>query len=152
MTDIINWKAELKKIEREYDTHGATGKPGRISANGLASASLTPEELTNGAMVRIGLSMAIAVGIYFWPYARDGGSGLFWFLGAALVVVIGGVWSVLWTGRCVIFWRNARKARPSLWLIGSTPFIAGSRPKVFKTSFIPATHGWCRHITWSNCN
>ena len=99
MTNIINWKAELKKIEREYDTHGASGKPGRISANGLASASLTPEELTNGAMVRIGLSMAIAVGIFFWPYTRDCGSGLFWFLGAALVVVVGGIWSVLWTWR-----------------------------------------------------
>jgi hypothetical protein len=99
VTDIINWKAELKKIEREYDTHGATGKPGRISANGLASTSLTPEELTNGAMVRIGLSSAVAIGIYFWPYARDCGSGLFWFLGAALVVIVGGVWSARWTWR-----------------------------------------------------
>ena len=75
MTDIINWKAELKKIEREYDTHGATGAPGRISANGLAATPLSPEEYTNGAMVRIGLSLAVAVGIYFWPYARDCGSG-----------------------------------------------------------------------------
>ena len=99
MTDIINWKAELKKIEREYDTHGASGAPGRISANGLAATSLTPEEYTNGAMVRIGLSLAVAVGIYFWPYARDCGSGLFWFLGAALVVTIGGLWSVRWTWR-----------------------------------------------------
>ena len=99
MTEIINWKAELKKIEREYDTHGATGKPGRISANGLASTSLTREELTNGAMLRIGLSVAVAVGICFWPYARDCGSGLFWFLGAAVVVVVGGLWSVQWTWR-----------------------------------------------------
>jgi hypothetical protein len=99
VTDIINWKAELKKIEREYDTHGATGKPGRVSPNGLAVASLTPEELTNGAMVRIGLSSAVAIGIYFWPYARDCGSGLFWFLGAALVVIVGGLWSARWTWR-----------------------------------------------------
>jgi hypothetical protein len=99
VTDIINWKAELKKIEREYDTHGATGKPGRISANGLAATPLSPEELTNGAMVRIGLSLAVAIGIYFWPYARDCGSGLFWFLGAAAVVMVGGLWSVRWTWR-----------------------------------------------------
>ena len=99
MTDIINWKAELKKIEREYDTHGASGHPGRISGNGLAATRLTPEEFTNGAMVRIGLSLAVGVGIYFWPYARDCGSGLFWFLGAALVVMIGGLWSVRWTWR-----------------------------------------------------
>jgi hypothetical protein len=99
VTEIINWKAELKKIEREYDTHGASGKPGRISANGLAATPLSPEELTNGAMLRIGLSLAVAVGIYFWPYARDCGSGLFWFLGAALVVIVGGLWSVQWTWR-----------------------------------------------------
>ena len=99
VTEIITWKAELKKIEREYDTHGATGRPGRISANGLAATPLSPEELTNGALVRIGLSLAVAVGIYFWPYARDCGSGLFWFLGAALVVVVGGLWSVQWTWR-----------------------------------------------------
>lgn len=99
MTDIINWKAELKKIEREYDTHGATGKPGRISANGLTATPLSPDELNNGAMVRIGLSLAVAVGIFFWPYARDCGSGLFWFLGSALVVIVGGLWSVQWTWR-----------------------------------------------------
>ena len=99
MTDIINWKSELKKIEREYDTHGASGKPGRISANALAAPPLSPEELTNGAMVRIGLSLAVGIGIVFWPYARDCGSGLFWFLGAAAVVVVGGLWSVFWTWR-----------------------------------------------------
>ena len=99
MTDIINWKCELKKIEREYDTHGASGKPGRTSADRLAAPPLSPEELTNGAMVRIGLSLAVGVGIVFWPYARDCGSGLFWFLGAAAVVVIGGLWSVFWTWR-----------------------------------------------------
>jgi hypothetical protein len=99
VTDIINWKAELKKIEREYDTHGTAGKPGRISADRLAAPPLSPEELTNGAMLRIGLSLAVGIGIYFWPYARECGSGLFYFLGAAAVVIIGGLWSVFWTWR-----------------------------------------------------
>ena len=97
VTDIINWKAELKKIEREYDTHGATGR--RASAERLAAPPLSPEELTNGAMLRIGLSLAVGVGIVFWPYTHDCGGGLFWFLGAAVVVVVGGLWSVFWTWR-----------------------------------------------------
>ena len=97
VTDIINWKAELKKIEREYDTHGASGK--RASAERLAAPPLSPEELTNGAMLRIGLSLAISIGIVFWPYTHDCGSGLFWFLGAAVIVVVGGMWSVFWTWR-----------------------------------------------------
>jgi hypothetical protein len=96
VTDIINWKAELKKIEREYDTHGASGK--RVSAERTA-ARLSPEELTNGAMLRIGLSLAVGIGILFWPYTHDCGSGLFWFLGAAVIVVVGGLWSVFWTWR-----------------------------------------------------
>jgi hypothetical protein len=99
VTDIINWKAELKKIEREYDTHGASGDPRRKSAERFASTTLSPEEWTNGAMLRIGLSFAAAVGLVFWPYTRDCGSGLFWFLGAAAAVVIGGLWSVFWTWR-----------------------------------------------------
>lgn len=118
MTDIINWKAELKKIEREYDTHGATGKPGRISPSGFAAASLSPEELTNGAMVRIGLSCAVAIGIYFWPYARDCGSGLFWFLGAALVVIVGGLWSVRWTWRGRMPRAHALSLAIVLWGLG----------------------------------
>ena len=96
VTDIINWKAELKKIEREYDTHGASGK--RPSAERTAPR-LSPEELTNGAMLRIGLSLAVGIGIVFWPYTHDCGSGLFWFLGSAVIVVIGGLWSVFWTWR-----------------------------------------------------
>jgi hypothetical protein len=99
VTDIINWKAELKKIEREYDTHGASGDPRRKSAERLASTTLSPEEWTNGAMLRIGLSFAVAIGLIFWPYTHDCGSGLFYFLGAAAAVVIGGLWSVFWTWR-----------------------------------------------------
>jgi hypothetical protein len=109
VTDTINWKAELRKIEREYDTHGASGR--RVSANGMAAPPLSPAELANGAMLRIGLSLAVAVGIIFWPYANDCGSGLFWFLGAAVVVVIGGIWSVWWT------WRNRMARSHALSLV-----------------------------------
>ena len=97
VTDIINWKAELKKIEREYETHGTAGRSS--SGNGLRAEPLSPIELSNGAMVRLGLTSALAVGIIFWPYSRECGSGLFSFLGVAAVVVIGGLWSLFWTWR-----------------------------------------------------
>ena len=142
VTDIINWKAELKKIEREYDTHGATGKPGRISANGLAAASISPEELTNGAMVRIGLSLAVAVGIYFWPYARDCGSGLFWFLGASLVVIVGGLWSVQWTWRGRMARCHALSLAIVLWglTLGATQVLP--RTGYITMSAVPAPTQW----------
>jgi undecaprenyl pyrophosphate phosphatase UppP len=138
VTDIINWKAELKKIEREYDTHGASGKPGRISANGLAATPLSPEELTNGAMLRIGLSLAVGIGIVFWPYAHDCGSALFSYLGAAVVVIIGGLWSVTWTWRgrmprshaislVIVLWGLALGATQVLPRTGHVS-LAGSAP------------------------
>jgi hypothetical protein len=96
VTDIINWKAELKKIEREYDTHGTAG---RSSGSSLRRASLDPVELSNGAMVRLGLTSALGIGILFWPYSRECGSGLFSYLGVAAVVIVGAVWSLLWTWR-----------------------------------------------------
>jgi hypothetical protein len=99
VTEIINWKAELKKIEREYDIHGASGKTGRTSGSSLPSTRLSPEEWNNGAMLRIGLSLAVGIGLVFWPYTHDCGSKLFFFLGAAAAVVIGGLWSVFWTWR-----------------------------------------------------
>jgi hypothetical protein len=96
VTDIINWKAELKKIEREYDTHGTAG---RNSGSSLRRTSLDPVELSNGAMVRLGLTSALSIGILFWPYSRECGSGLFSYLGVAAVVIVGAVWSLLWTWR-----------------------------------------------------
>jgi hypothetical protein len=138
VTDIINWKAELKKIEREYDTHGASGKPGRTSGNGFAAARLSPEELANGAMVRLGLSGAVSIGILFWPYSHECGSAFFSYLGAAVVVVIGGLWSVFWTwrgrmGRChavslvIVVWGLVVSAAQVLPRTGHITF-AGSGP------------------------
>jgi hypothetical protein len=96
VTDIINWKAELKKIEREYDTHGTAG---RSSGSSFSRQSLDPIELSNGAMVRLGLTSALSIGIIFWPYSRECGSGLFSYLGVAAVVIVGAVWSLRWTWR-----------------------------------------------------
>ncbi len=145
VTDIINWKAELKKIEREYDTHGASGKPGRNSADRLTAPSFSPEELTNGAMLRIGLSLAVGVGIVFWPYTHDCGSGLFWFLGAAVVVVVGGLWSVFWTWRgrmprahalsiVIVLWGLALSATE---VVPRTPYMASSAAATSARWFCP---------------
>ncbi|HZO17756.1 MAG TPA: hypothetical protein VFB46_02140 [Gemmatimonadaceae bacterium] len=147
MTDIINWKAELKKIEREYDTHGAAGKD-RISGNRNTSNQLTPEELTNGAMVRLGLSGALAVGLLFWPYTRDCGSGLFSFLFASALVIIGGVWSVFWTwrgrmGRChalslvIVLWGLILGAMHTLPRTGAVTFAAASSTQWFCPGYSP---------------
>jgi hypothetical protein len=51
------------------------------------------------AVARVVLSVALGVGILFWPYADRCGLGLAAYLGAVGVVVAGGVWSAVWTWR-----------------------------------------------------
>lgn len=117
VTDTIDWKRELRKIEREYDSHGASG---RVSLNSITTTPHSPADWQHGAMIRIGLSLAVAVGIVFWPYANDCGSGLFWFLGAGAVVIIGGIWSVCWTWRGRMARSHAMALAIVLWGLAVT--------------------------------
>lgn len=109
----IDWNAELRKIEREFDglpptpsaaerrakqeaerraQHGATRRASGISEGG---------ETVAGAAGRLMLVLALAVAINFWPYARSCGMGLYVFLGAELALVLGALWtaSYTWRGR-----------------------------------------------------
>lgn len=91
-----DWSTQLKKIEREFD-----GLPPEPS---LAYKKLQSEEERRakeraaqraaliGVTARLILVAAVGVALLFWPYARDCGLGLFGFLGAEAVIVIGGVW------------------------------------------------------------
>jgi hypothetical protein len=65
------------------------------------------------AFLRLGLASALGVGILFWPYGARCGGGLAAYLGAVAVVVVGGVWSAVWTWRH----RTARAHLLSLLLV-----------------------------------
>jgi hypothetical protein len=100
MTEI-DWAAELKKIEREYD--GLPPEPTPAAARARREAEWRVQEerhssaLAVGAAGRIGLVLALAAAINFWPYACDCGVPLFAYMGAEAVVVAGGVWLAAWT-------------------------------------------------------
>ena len=112
-----DWSAQLKKIEREFD-----GLPPEPS---LAYKKLQSEEERRskeraaqraaliGVFARLILVGAVGVALLFWPYARDCGAGLFGFLGAEAVLVVGGIWIGITT------WR-ARLARMHLISIAIT--------------------------------
>ncbi|MGQ0713448.1 MAG: hypothetical protein ACT4PJ_06925 [Gemmatimonadaceae bacterium] len=141
MTDIINWKAELKKIEREYETHGSAGR--RSSGSGIRSHPLSPIELSNGAMVRLGLTSALAVGISFWPYSKACGSGLFSFLGVAAVVFVGAVWSLLWTWRGRMARSHVLSIALMLWGLTVAASQVAPRTGVFGLSSAQSTRWFC---------
>jgi hypothetical protein len=106
-----DWDAEMAKIDRQID---ATAKAPPRSAGALpapvqerrAMAAPTAPAPAHGtptgralAVARVVLSVALGVGIVFWPYADRCGLGLAAYLGAVGVVVAGGVWSAIWTWR-----------------------------------------------------
>src|SRR5262245_4038970 len=46
--------------------------------------------------VRVLLSLALGVGMLFWPYEARCGVGLVAYLGAVSVVIASGIWSSIW--------------------------------------------------------
>ena len=65
------------------------GDPGATSSRGAVA----------GLYARIGLSVALGVGMMFWPYDAKCGPGLALYLGAVASVIISGVWSAVWSWR-----------------------------------------------------
>jgi hypothetical protein len=99
----IDWKAELRKTEREF-----AGLPPEPTAEEIRLWRIAEEEEQRrrdslngavGAWTRLLLVVALAAGLYFWPYARDCGVGLYTFLGAEGAVVVGGVWVAVYSWR-----------------------------------------------------
>ena len=115
-----DWSVQLKKIEREFE-----GLPPEPS---LAYKKLQSEEEKRakeraaqrsaliGVFARLILVAAVGVALLFWPYAKDCGFGLFGFLGAEAVIVVGGVWIGITTWRARL---------PRMHLIALATTLAG---------------------------
>jgi hypothetical protein len=109
MSDI-NWKTELRKVEREF-----SGLPPELTAEQLREWRLADEaeqrrrdELNGsvGAWTRLFLVIALAAGLYFWPYARRCGPGLYGFVGAEAAVILGGAWVATYSWRRRAAWAH----------------------------------------------
>jgi hypothetical protein len=102
MTDR-NWDAELKKIDRQlesvsdeamFPTRTAKGAPAKAQA-----AAAQQGTSTWGVFARLALTVALGVGMVFWPYSARCGVGLAGYLGAVSALLVSGVWSSVWTFR-----------------------------------------------------
>jgi hypothetical protein len=97
----INWATELRKIEREYDGLPPEPTPAELTRK-RAAERREQERLRDGALKvgawgRAMLVITLATAINFWPYFRDCGVGLFAYVGAESMVVLSGLWLVVWT-------------------------------------------------------
>ncbi len=98
-----NWDAELKKIDRQLESvsdeamfpaKSAKGAPAKAQAVDMQRATSTW-----GVFLRLALTVALGVGMVFWPYSARCGLGLAGYLGAVTALVVSGVWSSVWTFR-----------------------------------------------------
>ena len=98
-----DWDKELAKIDKQLESvsdaqlfpekkGAAPAQKAQVAADRAATSSWP-------AILRLVLSVALGVGILFWPYANRCGVGLAGYLFAVVAVLAGGVWSAVWTWR-----------------------------------------------------
>ena len=96
-----DWDAELKKIDKQMETVSdqAIFPAGKAASPAKQAAVAEVQRTTSsfGVFARLALAVALGVGILFWPYSSRCGVGLAAFLGAVGALIVGGVWSSIWT-------------------------------------------------------
>jgi hypothetical protein len=102
MTDI-DWNAELRKIEREFD--GLPPEPSPAELRARRTAEQRAEQRRKERAMRLGvkarliLVAVLAGAIVWWPYSRECGPGLFAFMGAEAMIAVGALWVAACTWR-----------------------------------------------------
>ncbi len=98
-----NWDAEMKKIDRQLESVSDEALfPAKTAKGGAAKAQAVELQHTTstwGVFLRLALTVALGVGMVFWPYSARCGLGLAGYLGAVTALVVSGVWSSVWTFR-----------------------------------------------------
>lgn len=116
MTDR-NWDDELKKIDKQMERVSDEAifptKQAGSSAAKAAATAVQGSTTTFGVFARLTLTVALGVGMVFWPYSARCGLGLAAYLAAVGALVVSGVWSSIWTFRH----RSAKAHTLSLLLV-----------------------------------
>lgn len=98
-----DWDRELAKIDKQlesvsdeqlFPTSAAKTTPQRE-----AIAEKQSRTSTFGVLVRLMLSVALGIGMIFWPYEARCGLGLLGYLLAVGVLIGAGSWSAVWAWR-----------------------------------------------------
>lgn len=114
---MTNWDEQLKKIDKQLESISDEALlPSKQAPTPQARAEVVARQATTstlGVTLRLLLSVALGVGMLFWPYSARCGTGLFGYLAATGVVALSGVWTSFWTWRH----RSARAHVLSLLLV-----------------------------------
>jgi hypothetical protein len=111
----MNWTAELKKIEREFDGLPPEPSPAQLRAERSArSQERLRQEARRAALgvfVRLAPVLALAVGMPFWPYSVRCGWDLPVYFAALTMMGLG----ALWVATCT--WRHRMAKTHTLTLL-----------------------------------
>lgn len=98
-----DWDRELAKIDKQLESASdAQLFPEKKGASPAQKVEVAVERATTSswpAILRLTLSVALGVGILFWPYANRCGLGLTGYLFGVTAVAASGIWSAVWTWR-----------------------------------------------------
>jgi Flp pilus assembly protein TadB len=133
-----NWEKELAKIDKQLES---------VADEQLfpkSAAKTTPERQeiaqkqsrtsTLGVLMRLLLTVALGIGMIFWPYQARCGFGLLAYLFAVTVVIGAGAWSAVWA------WRHrAGKAHVLSLLIMLWGGILGAQELLPRTGYAKPT-------------
>ena len=101
----IDWSAQLKKIERQFDgiPTPPTESDLRAQRENERREQLRRRQREDvfGSASRVVLVLSLGLAMNAWPYARACGVGLLGYLAASAAIVAGGVWAMVgtWRGR-----------------------------------------------------
>jgi len=98
-----DWSTQLKKIEREWEGLPPEPSPAFKKMQSEEQKRAQDRARQRSAMIgggaRLVLVAAVGIGLAFWPYENQCGSGLFGYLAAELVIIVGGLWVAITTWR-----------------------------------------------------
>jgi hypothetical protein len=101
-----DWDKEMAKIDKQLESisddalitpAAPAGAKAPAAKEHVAEVKRTTS--TFGVFARLVLVVALGLAMLVWPYGARCGTGLFAYLFASTMVVVGGVWSALWTWR-----------------------------------------------------
>jgi hypothetical protein len=117
---LSEWEKELARIDKQIAATSDEELAARAAATAAAPPGTMPPSAAHGgaspiqptqaaapaappssigATLRLGLSVALAAGMMFWPYEARCGMGLAAYMGAVTVVAGSGIWSAIWSWR-----------------------------------------------------
>jgi len=141
-----DWAKELAKIDKQIESvSDAQLFPEKAGAKPAQKAQVAADRAATSswpAIVRLILSVALAVAILFWPYANRCGVGLGGYLAAVIAVVGSGVWSAVWTWKHRVGRAHALSILLIVWglVLGAQEVLprVGYAQKVLPWSCVPS--------------